>query len=203
MRLARWLILLLVVFPLHAQHVRVQTPSGAVEITVEGSPSDRVPTRWIVREIRNRLNRLEDLLEEPTPRSRRRALQLIREIRGLLTLLPEDVRVPIVIVPGDENIPGIHEGMAPEAFHKLLAQLEDASFADDQLEILETAAAHNTFTAHQARRILEKFSFEEDRLKAAKILAPRIVDRENLHELYDAFEFSSSKKKLREVLEGE
>jgi hypothetical protein len=197
------MILLLGVFPLHAQHVRVRTPSGTVEITVEGTPSDRVPTRWIVREIRRRLDRLEALLEEPTPRSRRRVRRLIREIRGLLTLLPENVRVPIVIVPGEDEFPGAHEGMAPEAFHKLLAQLEDASFADDQLEILQTAAAHNTFTAHQARRILEKFSFEEDRLNAAKILAPRIVDRENLHELYDAFEFSSSKKKLKEVLEGE
>ena len=92
--------------------------------------------------------------------------------------------------------------MAPEAFERLLQQLEDASFADDQLSLLKTAATHNTFTAHQAQRILEVFDFEEDRLKAAEILAPRIVDRENLHRLYEAFEFSGSREKLQEILEG-
>ena len=92
-------------------------------------------------------------------------------------------------------------GMPASSFEKLISQLKEASFADDKLNIISTAAHNNFFTASQVKRILGTFSFSEGKLKALRLLKHRIVDRNNLFIIYSAFTFSSDKEKAKEILE--
>jgi len=203
MRAGLWLVGFLMVAPLGAQHVRVETPAGTVTIDVEGQPGKRVRSRAIIRAVDRRLDRLETLLRRGDRRSRREALQLVREIRGLVHLLPENAWIPVIVEEPDVRVRVSEEApvISEHALESLLERLEDASFAEDQLNILRTAAKHNRFRTEQVLRILKVFSFEEDRLKAVRILRSRIVDPENLHALYEAFDFSDSREELEDLLD--
>jgi len=93
------------------------------------------------------------------------------------------------------------EPMSPEAFSALLRMLEKASFSDEKYSIVKEAASKNYFTSEQVLQILREFDFEDDRLKVAKLLYPKVVDPENFFIVYDAFTFSSSKRELRKWVE--
>ncbi len=93
------------------------------------------------------------------------------------------------------------EPMDPEAFERLIEALEDASFSDEKMAIVKEAASKNYFTSKQVLAILEEFDFENDRLKAAKLLYPRVVDPENFFVVYEAFDYASSKEELRRWVE--
>ncbi len=90
------------------------------------------------------------------------------------------------------------EPMSSSSFRSLLRSLKDESFEDTRLEILRDAADRNYFTVSQLIDILEMFNFEDNKIEACKIVYPKLVDKENFHEVYSSFKFSSSKEELRE-----
>ena len=89
------------------------------------------------------------------------------------------------------------EPMSPSSFRSLLKTLEDEAFEDTRLEILKDAATRNYFTVYQLLDILKLFTFDDNKISACKIIYPRLVDRENFHEVYSAFQFPDSKEALR------
>jgi len=104
----------------------------------------------------------------------------------------------------DEAPPKIEKpaiaAMSESRFQKLLSQVKESSFADERNAILETAARHNYFTCDQVGRVLDTISFADEKLSALRILAPRIVDKENEHLLISNFTFDDDKNKARGVL---
>ena len=55
------------------------------------------------------------------------------------------------------------------------------------------------FNSKQCAKLLSMISFEEGKLKALKVLAPRIIDRDAA-EVVKQFTFSSNKDKALEIL---
>ncbi len=173
----------------------VETPEGTVHVTmkVEGIPSHQA----LRKEILIRLAALEKLVRTwEHPRRRTRALTLLREIRALVYAYDHPGELH-PLPPEGESFSTISR----EALDDLIEALEDADFDEDQLRILRTAARKNYFQVRQVVRILEALDFEDTRLEAVRILWPRVVDRENAHELYEAFDFSSSREELEDILE--
>jgi hypothetical protein len=84
-------------------------------------------------------------------------------------------------------------------FCKALAQ---EPFSRDRLRLVAEVAPQSYFLVSQVERILGHFDFSNDRLEAARLLGPRLVDPANRFKLYSAFEFSSDKEKLRQILGG-
>ncbi|RME25878.1 MAG: DUF4476 domain-containing protein [Deltaproteobacteria bacterium] len=82
----------------------------------------------------------------------------------------------------------------------ILAAIDGESFSDGKLAVLRSAAAEHWFTADQARRVIEQFSFGEDKVAAGTVLFPRIVDPANWYRVYDAFDFDSDKEALRRAV---
>lgn len=80
---------------------------------------------------------------------------------------------------------------------QLIQAVNDASFADDQVSVIRTAAASNHFTCAQAVRLLEIPSFSDAKIQAAQALKPAIVDPQNAFQLEAAFSFSSDKEQVR------
>jgi hypothetical protein len=87
-----------------------------------------------------------------------------------------------------------------------LRRLTDAvareSFSREKLTVLREAAPHDHFLVGQTRTLLEQFTFANDRLEAVRILWPRVLDRNNSFQLYEAFVHSSDKQKLRQIIGG-
>lgn len=82
-------------------------------------------------------------------------------------------------------------------FASLLSQVDDASFSDDKLSILRTAATHNGFTCAQLAALLGAMSFADDKLQAVAALRPAIVDPQNAFLINDAFPFSADAQKAQ------
>ncbi|MEZ4321269.1 MAG: DUF4476 domain-containing protein [Myxococcota bacterium] len=87
--------------------------------------------------------------------------------------------------------------MSGRSFDALVGQMDNASFGDDKLEILRTAAANNAFTCAQLARILDVFSHGSEKLEAVAIVQPSIVDPENAFVINDRFSFSSDAQKAQ------
>ncbi|HYO55569.1 DUF4476 domain-containing protein [Archangium sp.] len=98
--------------------------------------------------------------------------------------------------PPQPTVQPITEAM----LRSLVAAIRNEPFADDQLAVLEEAVPTQYFLVSQAQQILRHFNMSKDRLKAMRLLRPRLVDMENSFKLYEAFEFSNDKDELKRIL---
>ncbi|HDM42818.1 MAG TPA: DUF4476 domain-containing protein [Firmicutes bacterium] len=91
--------------------------------------------------------------------------------------------------------------MSEDAFDKLIATLEEASFEDDMLNILRGISSNNYFTCSQVKRIMDVFEFSEGKISAFSMLYKHIIDPENISVVYTSLDFSSDKDRISEIIE--
>ncbi|MBI5495282.1 MAG: DUF4476 domain-containing protein [Deltaproteobacteria bacterium] len=104
--------------------------------------------------------------------------------------------------PAPAPAPAAGRAMGSAQFDKLVAAIEKTSFDEKKLIPLRSAASANWFTAAQVGRLVDLFSFGQQRLKCVEIVRGRIVDPENNFTIYEHFTFSSEKDKAQKILEG-
>jgi len=92
--------------------------------------------------------------------------------------------------------------ISEDQLQSLVRAINKESFGDGKLRVLESAAPSQYFLVPQVMKLLQKFSFGEDKLDAIRVLWPRVLDRENAYQLYQAFSFPSEKEQLREIIGG-
>lgn len=79
--------------------------------------------------------------------------------------------------------------------------IESESFSAGKLRVLGDAVEARGFCVDHAVAVLKLFSFENDRLSALKLLAPRLSDRQNKFKVYKAFDFDSSRDQAKKILQ--
>ena len=92
------------------------------------------------------------------------------------------------------------EAMPNVEFSQLTTTLDHASFSSDQLRILQSLPNNTSLTMSQGIGILEEFSFANDQIKALRIIAPYIHEREQQYMLIETFTFSSDKSTATSIL---
>ena len=96
---------------------------------------------------------------------------------------------------------GAHDAPMTEAqFAKLKRALEAEAFEDGKLELLKDAAAQHRFTSEQVAEIMDLFDFDANRVEAAVICYPKVVDKQNFFVVYSHLEFDASKDELRQKI---
>lgn len=90
--------------------------------------------------------------------------------------------------------------MSEGDFEDLVDQVDEAAFADEQLGVIRMAARHNWFTAEQVRQLVQEVSGSDAKVEVAVNLYDRTVDRNRFHRVMSAFNFSSSRREVRERL---
>lgn len=90
--------------------------------------------------------------------------------------------------------------MSPADFDQLLASVEDESFSDGKLRVIKMAAKQNYFTADQAKQLVAAMSFGDNKVEAAVLLYPQLVDQGNFFKVMDAFTYDSNKEKVQKRL---
>jgi len=95
----------------------------------------------------------------------------------------------------------VRQARPEDDFSQLLSAVQRESFSDGKLSVLESGARGSWFTVDQAKRMIGAFSFSQDKLNALQIMAPQIVDRQNLYQIYSAFTFSSDKEAAKGILQ--
>ena len=74
--------------------------------------------------------------------------------------------------------------LTAKQFKTYWAQLNRAEFSGEQMGVLRKVARHSTLTVKQALQFLSMLSFPSDRKEAVILLYDRLVDPENINQLY-------------------
>ena len=96
----------------------------------------------------------------------------------------------------------------PRAMHKkdfkmMCEVVDDASFHEKKIGIIKVACISSYFNSKQCAKLLSLISFDDAKLKALKVLAPRLIIDTDVTEVTDIvkqFSFSSNKDKALEIL---
>ena len=108
---------------------------------------------------------------------------------------------PVVAVP-----PTVHTGqhfmlLDKKQFEKFYHGMKEEPFTSDRLNMLEKEVRHTDFTCEQCIRLLNLNTFDDDKLKMLRLLAPVLSDPENSSEILDSLDFLSSKDKAKKILQ--
>lgn len=82
---------------------------------------------------------------------------------------------------------------------RLVDAVEDATWSDDQADLIARLGKGRRFTCEQVLQLIEPIAFSDDRLDAVQSLRSRIVDPQNFYVLEAAFPFSSDRQDLRRM----
>lgn len=86
------------------------------------------------------------------------------------------------------------------SFSKLYNKVKQASFNDNKFDLIEVASLGCYYSCAQVVRIMKIFPFDDEQLKALKMMAPHIVDLQNTGLIYKVFSFDSEKDKAEEII---
>ncbi|MBK9097666.1 MAG: DUF4476 domain-containing protein [bacterium] len=154
-------------------------------------PNDRPIS--IIERISYNLEMLErDYLTKLSYRDYVRAKDILIETYDLLLTIP----LPPPPTPIEEGPFPISE----EEFSDLVESIENESFQENQLSIVQISSRYNFFTVNQVVRVIELFSFSEGKLKTLEYLYPNVLDKFNSHQIINSFTYSSDKEKATEII---
>ena len=91
------------------------------------------------------------------------------------------------------------KAMQDEDFSMMCKVVKDASFSDKMIGVIKVACISSYFTSKQCAQLLSMFSFEDDKLKALKVLHPRMLDID-AKPILKQFTFSDNKDKAIDIL---
>lgn len=86
------------------------------------------------------------------------------------------------------------------SFSKLYNKVKQASFNDNKFDLIDVASLGCYYSCAQVVRIMKIFPFDDEQLKALKMMAPHIVDLQNTGLIYKVFSFDNEKEKAEEII---
>ena len=157
---------------------------GAAEATSHYRQLDR-----LLEEVHEDIDDVQALLPTVPSHSRRALARELVDLEGSAL----ELQAAIDSIHG----PAVPVAVSPEEFSRIRRAVAAESFADDQLAVLRSASQGRRFTTAQVSAVMELFSFSDDKVDAAAMLYPQVVDPHNWYTVYDALTFSSDKDMLR------
>jgi len=204
-------------------------PAGAqsrhgAKVMVPATPGPKEESRRLLQKSMQRLGTIQKLLADRGKLGRNARADLSRELKDIaldlktvqinlreLTTeagclqLPTGPQIVIVEASPQPEIPPEPEGpfpMEPASFRALLAEVDAQAFSDDKLMVARSAAREAFFTTAQVKALLDAFVHSSDKVELLRVVANRILDRENIFTIYGSLVHSSDKEEAREILEG-
>ncbi len=106
--------------------------------------------------------------------------------------------------PMPPHAPAYHRPMAPsldkDAFKRILKLVKKQSFDTGKLDMIEAIAMLGQFSSAQCAELLGTFSFDNDRLKALKVLRHTLTDMNDGDRILKTFQFISSREQAMNML---
>jgi hypothetical protein len=101
--------------------------------------------------------------------------------------------------PAAPPVPKV-SAISEQQLQALIAAIKKETFGDGKLRALESVAPKQYFLVPQTLKILQGFAFGEDKLTAVRMIWPRVLDRDNAAQLYQAFAFQRDKDQLAQII---
>lgn len=99
------------------------------------------------------------------------------------------VVAPIVNIPMDAA-----------SFNRLLNQIEDEAFADDQMRYVRTATGKHYFSVAQVGQLIDIFAFSEEKIECLRVTYPKVSDKENGFNLIGRFTYADEKEEAEQII---
>ena len=90
--------------------------------------------------------------------------------------------------------------MRDKDFEMMAGIVKNTSFDDKKIDVIRVACIGSYFSSRQCAQLLSLLSFDNNKMKALEVIAPRLVDMENADKIIKEFSFSSSKEKAVSIL---
>ena len=92
--------------------------------------------------------------------------------------------------------------MDNRSFDMLLQALRRENFEKTRLDIAKQSIDRNAFTSEQVKLMVKSFAFDSNKVELAKYAYDHTVDKNNYFVIYEALDFSSSKRELGDWVRG-
>ncbi|MDB5196130.1 MAG: hypothetical protein JWP88_500 [Flaviaesturariibacter sp.] len=89
-----------------------------------------------------------------------------------------------------------NQAMSDNEFNSLVQRIRSQWFGNGKMSIAKEAVGRSYFASGQVRQLLVLFSSDTDKLDLAKAAYRNTVDQRSYYQLYDVFQFQSSKDEL-------
>ncbi|PKR82312.1 hypothetical protein CW751_02980 [Brumimicrobium salinarum] len=106
--------------------------------------------------------------------------------------------------PGNQQPPNVnfpHQGnncyQPISTIQPIIDELEEMNFSDEQLKYAKEALRNKCVTSDQSYKIVEIFTFDDDRMEIAKFCYDRMTDKIYANKLLKLFKFSESRDEMR------
>ena len=90
--------------------------------------------------------------------------------------------------------------MRDKDFAMMYNIVKEASFNDNKIDIMRVASIGSYFNSKQCAKLLSLIPFNNDKLKALEVIAPRLVDNKDLDNIIKQFPFKADKEKAMKIL---
>ena len=199
-------------------------PRPGKKAMLPATPGPKEESRRVLQKSMQRLGKVQQLIQKRGKLGKHARADLARELKDIsldlktvqinlreLTTeagcveLPAGPQVVIVEAPPEPELPPEPVGpipMDPRSFKLLLKEVDGQAFSDDKLMIVRSASREAFFTTAQIKALLDEFVHSSDKVELLKVIADRIVDRENIFTIYGSLVHSSDKEEARDILEG-
>jgi hypothetical protein len=104
---------------------------------------------------------------------------------------------------GNSNLGSVKKSsraMSAKRFQTFLAEVKAQNFESERNSVIGLAAQRNHFSCAQVTTLLKGINVASEQLAALKLMAGKIVDKEDSHLILSAFTFDSDKSKARVLL---
>ena len=105
----------------------------------------------------------------------------------------EPVAIPVVE-------PVVNKAMDAGSFNRLMSQIEDEGFADDQMRYIRTATSKHYFSVSQVEQLIDLFSFSEEKIDCLRVTYPKVVDKDNGFNLIGKFTYADEKEDAEQII---
>lgn len=86
-------------------------------------------------------------------------------------------------------------------YRQLVNSINNESFEENKLAVLQASAKYNYFSVEQIIGLLDLSSFSSWKLKALETTYPFVVDNYNSFKIINSFTFSEDKQKAQEIID--
>ncbi len=223
-------LVVLLIVKLNAESFSFESPAGNFKFSVDEVSKNANTNSSLADEIAQRVEYLQTkYLEKLNAYDQKKSAKVIDQIYELLTLIPDDIYVSQEKTEQAEssdvnvnielsgmqqneqtnNQPILQEkpvekkqtAMNNSEFNDLLQNVENESFADDQLAVIRIAVKSKHFTIEQLIRLIDIFSFSEEKISCVRLVYPKVIDKENAHNLLSAFTYSDDKQQVEKIID--
>jgi hypothetical protein len=206
MRLTVITILVFFAVVVSAEKMMVKSDEGTVAVNISNVSKDgKVKAEEILKIVKGRLEKLEyDYLARLGRYERKEAVEELKTIRVLLSLLPKEISVYIgKEKEGENKIQEEITAMNDTDFENLLGSVRKKQFTSEKLSQISTASKSNYFTMKQLTGLIELFDKIDstNRIKVIEMVYPRVTDKKEGYQLLDYFNFGSDKEKVKGILD--